>query len=622
MSSSVAFVQEHLKADSLIAAWQTTYHDSSASAQSKLLIQIGRVLRFQYPDSAMSYYSKALEIAEASNEITNIARATNATGGIHYVKGEYDFAMESYTKALNIWDSLDHKRGVAVGLNNIALIQGMQEHYDDAIKNHKKSLEMCRENGDSLMIGINLLNLGINYHAKGDQDRALEYFDKAIEIKKQIKSNRGINQVKNLKGKAYLEKKDFKKAKEMFNSILLSDEEINKWELVYAHAGMAELFLETGKNKKSIDHALKASALAKELGAKWDLQEITRTLAKNYAAIEQWQKAYEYHTLHKKYSDSVFNERKENQINYQRLKREEMVNKNLAKDNELKQLQLTKKQHQMWAFIGAIFALIVVAIVLFRNVQLKTQLNRKLRKKNLEIEKKNKQLSDLNTTKDILFRVMAHDLKNPISLVISYTEMMEEDFEDIDKEELLDFIKKLNQTSHEGLLLLENLMDWARSQTGAINVTPEKVNLCEVIRDNMNLVSHNASAKNITVNNKVEEDCIVKADINMTSAIIRNLLTNAIKFTHMGGWVDISAEKKEQFLKIEFKDNGVGMDDEQLNNLFRLNHKKSTAGTNREKGTGLGLIICKDFAVKQGGDISVESEVDKGSAFTLLLPLP
>jgi signal transduction histidine kinase len=134
--------------------------------------------------------------------------------------------------------------------------------------------------------------------------------------------------------------------------------------------------------------------------------------------------------LHKKYSDSVFNEKKENQINYQRLKREEVVNKNLAKEHELMQLKLTQKQHQMWAFAGTIFSLIVLAIALFRNNQLKSKLNNKLRKKNQEIEDKNKQLSDLNTTKDILFRVIAHDLKHPMALMVSYTEMMDEDFDD------------------------------------------------------------------------------------------------------------------------------------------------------------------------------------------------
>jgi signal transduction histidine kinase len=325
--------------------------------------------------------------------------------------------------------------------------------------------------------------------------------------------------------------------------------------------------------------------------------------------------------LHKKYSDSVFNEKKENQINYQRLKREEVVNKNLAKEHELMQLKLTQKQHQMWAFAGTIFSLIVLAIALFRNNQLKSKLNNKLRKKNQEIEDKNKQLSDLNTTKDILFRVIAHDLKHPMALMVSYTEMMDEDFDDFRGDELRNFIRKLNQSSNEGLMLLENLMSWAQSQTGAISVQPEKFDIYNALSENIGLVSHQAGSKNIQINNEVGDQPLVWGDKNMTATVLRNLLTNAVKFTPEKGIITISSQQKEKMLEISVQDTGVGISDEDLPRLFNLHQKLSKEGTNKEKGTGLGLIICKDFVEKQGGTLQVESRHGKGSVFRFTIPL-
>lgn len=231
LNSTFSTAQDHLRADSLIEKWEMHLQDSSALVQSKALIEIGRSLRFQHPDSARYYFIKSLALAQKSRLPKQIAKATSAIGGVHYVKGEYDFAMENFTKALNIYDSLNDKKGIASGLNNMGLIQNMQDHYDDAILNHQKSIKLCHETGDFALLAINLLNLGICYHTMGDQDKTIDYFNRSETINKKLNSKRGVTQINNLKGQAYLKKGEFYKARVLFERILKQGREVNQWEL-------------------------------------------------------------------------------------------------------------------------------------------------------------------------------------------------------------------------------------------------------------------------------------------------------------------------------------------------------------------------------------------------------
>ncbi|MGM0566868.1 MAG: tetratricopeptide repeat-containing sensor histidine kinase [Bacteroidota bacterium] len=596
--------------------------DTAALPKVKTLVEIGKTLRHHYPDSALHYYKLAEDIARKNNLTEMEATAISAQGGTHYVKGEYDLSLEDFMQSLELYEKTGYKQGIANGLNNIGLIQNMLEDYDEAISYHERSIERSLKTQDTSSLFKNYLNLGVNYIGKKMPDSALHFLYRSLSMQKRY-SKRELDTAScvNLIGEAHYIAGDYDSALMKYKSVIELGEQTTPWELSYAHTGAAKVYQEKKAHVKSTIHASKALEMAEQMNTKWDLQRITKILAENYAATEQWEKAYHYHTLHKKYSDSVFNEQKQNQINYLRLQRKEIENKNLERQNRLKELQLTKRNHQMWGIAGISIALIVLALSLYRNNALKTKLNRKLKQKNEAIARKNQELSDLNTTKDILFRVMAHDLKNPLSLVISYTEMLEEDFDDFEEAEIKDFIQKLNRASNDGLMLLENLMDWARSQTGAIEVKPEKINISEIVSEILALVSHNAESKNIQIQNNISDETPVWGDPNMTSAILRNLLTNAVKFTNPGGKVSLSAQKKENMMEITVEDDGMGMDDSTLQSLFDISLKKSREGTQKEKGTGLGLIICKDFTEKQGGSLKVSSAEDRGSRFRFTIPL-
>lgn len=237
-------------------------------------------------------------------------------------------------------------------------------------------------------------------------------------------------------------------------------------------------------------------------------------------------------------------------------------------------------------------------------------------------DKKNneKKLIELNATKDKFFNIIAHDLKNPFNTILGFSELVTSKIDTYDKEKIKKLVENINTSANNAYKLLENLLTWSRSQTDRIDFNPEEINLYNIILEALGIVKAQAQNKEIEVKNNIQDGTIVFADKNMIKTIIRNLLSNAIKFTEKNGKINISYNKSEQYYEISVKDNGVGMSKDIANNLFSINKKTSTQGTEKEKGTGLGLLLCKEFIDKHNGKIQVESELNKGSEFTIFIP--
>lgn len=236
-----------------------------------------------------------------------------------------------------------------------------------------------------------------------------------------------------------------------------------------------------------------------------------------------------------------------------------------------------------------------------------------------ELSSTNKRLITLNATKDKFFSIIAHDLKNPFTSIMGFCEILLIRYQKYDDTKRLHLIKIINQSAEHVFKLLENLLQWSRSQTGNIKYQPEEFQIIELVNNNVVLIENMMKEKQLRMDVVVNEHCKVYADKNMINTIIRNLLTNAVKFTETGG-IHITLEEDTKLYKLKIKDTGVGMNKEKAKTLFEIGGSKSTEGTRGESGTGLGLIICKDFIEKNGGEIGVESEEGKGSEFYFTLP--
>ncbi|MCX6170783.1 MAG: ATP-binding protein [Ignavibacteriales bacterium] len=244
----------------------------------------------------------------------------------------------------------------------------------------------------------------------------------------------------------------------------------------------------------------------------------------------------------------------------------------------------------------------------------------KLRNYRQHLEESERELKESNSAKDKLLSIIGHDLKNPFQIISSFAEMLKEDFIELTEEEKKKYVEVISQSAKSAHRLLDNLLNWAQCQTGGINFVPEQINLKKIVDESLGILLAHAKNKNIDLISEIDEITTVFADSNMLDTIIRNLISNAIKFTNQNGNVKISASDSGTMVLVKIADTGIGISNSDLNKLFRIDVKNSEIGESLEKGTGLGLILCKEFVEKHGGKIWVESEEGKGSTFSFTVP--
>jgi PAS domain S-box-containing protein len=238
-------------------------------------------------------------------------------------------------------------------------------------------------------------------------------------------------------------------------------------------------------------------------------------------------------------------------------------------------------------------------------------------------ENKNNELKlvELNATKDKFFSIIAHDLKNPFNSILGFSEHIVEKVNEKDYEKIGEFADIVRQSSNRAMDLLMNLMEWAQSQSGRMEYKPEYFEINTIVNEAILLMKGNAEQKSIIMTNKLSSGIQVNADKAMLSTVLRNLISNAIKFTQPNGKITVTSVVKQNELTISVIDTGVGISKERINKLFKISESYSTKGTQKENGTGLGLILCKEFIEKNNGKIWAESIVGTGTTFYFSLPL-
>jgi PAS domain S-box-containing protein len=254
------------------------------------------------------------------------------------------------------------------------------------------------------------------------------------------------------------------------------------------------------------------------------------------------------------------------------------------------------------------------ALILLRDVTTQKQAEAELRRVTNDLEIANKE-------KDKFFSLIAHDLRTPLVGLTGYAEILSQDIDELTKEEIREYSNHIVEISRQTIKFLTNLLEWSRLQTGKIQYNPSDVSIYLIVDSIIRLLKSNASRKKINVVNQVDPSHIVYADENMIYSVLNNLISNAIKFTHEGGEIVISSSADGDKIITSVKDNGVGMSQEQVNNLFSLNKSFTTPGTAKEKGTGLGIILCRDFINKNFGKLWVESKEGEGTTFSFSLPM-
>ena len=247
--------------------------------------------------------------------------------------------------------------------------------------------------------------------------------------------------------------------------------------------------------------------------------------------------------------------------------------------------------------------------------------SRKLAELNERLVTSEQNLLEANAAKDKFFSIIAHDLKNPLQAMILSSYLLVQNFKIMSEDKLEFQINTIYNATNHLHNLLENLLQWARSQTGKMDFSPENINLIYLVKETIELVKPAAVDKGIKISYDVDDSTIIFVDSFMINTVIRNLLVNAVKFTRPNGFIKLSSKVIDKMVQIQVEDNGIGMTPDIVHRLFRIDYHHTTKGTNNEKGTGLGLVLCKEFVCKNGGIISVETNIGEGSTFRFTVPL-
>ena len=245
--------------------------------------------------------------------------------------------------------------------------------------------------------------------------------------------------------------------------------------------------------------------------------------------------------------------------------------------------------------------------------------NTDLRHLNDALTARNEELLEIIASRDKFISIIAHDIKNPFTALLGFSEFLFKNIDNVDKEEIEEIARAMFQSSRLIFSFLENLLQWARLRTDRIEFNPVMVDLYAVTEGITELLTDNAQLKDISLNNAIPEGTWVFADEPSISTVLRNLISNAIKFSRKGGKVTVSSQVKDDLVHVQVSDTGVGMRQEDVAKVFRIDKSHTTVGTNNERGTGLGLKLCKEFVERNGGTIWVESTLNKGSNFTFTL---
>lgn len=464
------------------------------------------------------------------------------------------------------------------------------------------------------------------YTYENDFEKALSHYKKALEIYRRINSPLKEAECLTEIGNLYLLQNNSSRA---YNNYLVALDILS--DLNSANVQLASLYNSIGQyylNQNMADRALANLKLANPLAQRSQDQELIQKtyglLVKAYRDAENYEKALEYSELFKALEDFLQQEKNDRKplrmqsrytINQKQSLIDQLELNRIQKDYEL------EKERRFKNFLVIMISLIAVILTLiFTLFLLQRRNNKKLKVANLKVKNQNEELEDLNATKDKFFSIISHDLKGPLNSLTSFSGLLMNHTSSLSTEEIQMLAKDLDKSLKNLFALLENLLQWSRSQTGNIEFTAEEFDLTEMLNENKRLLDKQAQNKNINIEVKNTKSNSVKAHPNSITTVIRNLLSNAIKFTEDGGAIKMGIVDDGNRYIVKIADNGVGMPKDIANNIFRLDTKHSTQGTAKEKGTGLGLILCKEFVEKNKGEIWVKSEEGKGTIFSFSLP--
>lgn len=634
---------------------------SSDQAKSELLVALSRAYQYVDYEKSRTFADQALQVALGTQHHPTTYEAYKQLSLLASLSGDYNSALKfDNANLVHVVERKD-SAGMAEVLDLIGNDYQDLGRYDEAYYYFTQSHRMATEIGDSLLMDISIHNVGTVFKDLGQYDIALQHFDVARKIGERIKDDDGLAYMLDEKGEVYLKKKDYEQARQYLNRALevirqrelsilehrtlskyatLSAElgnhdaaikyydsayaihkrNSNEFGLAEVDLGKSKVYLASGRFKEAESLLLSASETAHALHATKLETESFKLLSELAEAKGDFKSALKYFKAHKVLEDSIVS-----QEMVQRLYQSQLKFATETKDSEIASLTRTtaeqdvilKRQELLFNILVVVAALTAVLLIsIYRSGQRRIRINRLLMEHQAEIKKRSVELEQLNQVKDKFFSIISHDLRSPMNALTGILDLAEK--KHLTPEEFNVLTKELRVQFNHTKTLINNLLDWTLLQMDKLKIHEDRIDLQRLVADNFKLFEAQ-QPKNMQLKNEIPNGLFALADLNMVNLVFRNLIYNAIKFTEAGGLVTVRAEAKNGMVEVSIADNGVGIAPDVQKILFEKTSGYSTRGTANEKGTGLGLILCKEFVERNGGTIWLQSEVGKGSTFYFTL---
>ncbi|NTW31373.1 MAG: sensor histidine kinase [Bacteroidetes bacterium] len=534
---------------------------------------------------ALEYYQKSLEIIEKYRDKRRKASCYFNIGNIHQQQRNYRLALKYYLVSLDICEELDDKKGIAYCYNNLGNNYSFQDSLSLALEYYKKSLEIYKLVGDKIGESTIYINIGVIYTKQGNLNNALEYYKKSLKINEELNDEKGLSA---------------------------------------CYTNISDLNLTLKNYRQALYYGYKALTIAKKIGALDIIQTAYYNLSIIHDSLGNIKDAFRYYKLYSETNDSIVNKESqkkiaEMEVKYGTEKKEKEI-VNLQKEKTVNELQLTKQRNLKYIFILSGIIFLLSSLFLFAMFHQKKKNNEILTESNRKITASEYELKELNSTKDKFFSIISHDIKGPLNSFKQITRFLKTSYNTLNDGEKYSYIHEINKSAEQLYSFFQNLLQWSLSQKSMIKFNPEEIDLSVLIFKTTELLKPTADKKRITIVSDIKENSLDFCDKYMILTVLRNLLSNAINFSNHAGTITNKISYKDEFIELSIKDNGIGMSDEDVKKLFKIDVDHKTIGTSEDKGTGLGLILCKEFIEKNGGKIWVESQADIGSTFTFTLP--
>ncbi len=577
-------------------------------------------------ENAYSYGLHALKLARSFGYHDHIAELYNFLGVVQRNAGNYTPALDHFLDALKCSENYEILRQTGYSLNNIGNIYHLQGKYEEAASYIKRALEIVTQLNDKAGMAYCNYQLSKSLEGLNKIDSALVCNFTALNLRTQIKGAPRITvSLRNI-ARIYQNQLDFPNTRKyLFQSLDYAKLATDKSELATTVLLIGQYFCAVDSLEYAKDYFL-STMLIGSGSIFWDRKrDAANGLSVLFSEKKDDREALQYHRLYKIYGDSLAQ-----QATLLKLNGLSLQYKYDEEKKELLQMQDRQVRRTKWILVFLVSGLLIIsafAIILYKQNHIKRRTNIELANKNAliqsqkdELEHYSKELNESNRTKDKFFSIIAHDLRSPFNSILYFSEILLKKIEQREYADIEEYCRTILNSSRHSYNLLVNLLEWSRSQTGKMEFIPEIFELNYLIEEVTDLISHAFIEKNINLQMQLQPGLKINADHNMMSTILRNLLSNAFKFSNAGTTVIITATSNSKGVEVSVKDTGLGISRDNIDKLFKVGQDFTMTGTNNEEGTGLGLILCSEFIERHNGKIWVTSEFGKGTSFFFTIP--